>query len=227
MLLAAAESAAHAEKLSMVLTGAEAIAHAEKQTMAMRTSQADVSLLQYTMTPLLASKDSWCDVIAGCVVDDNHNGTDLQSEGVTATKKDIIVGWDLSGLPTGATVTAASLTMNLKTAATVGVGVNLALIAAANEGWNETTVRCSTIPASDGNTAHTIQNIRTDVLGDQTEDLSSVARTRIGTRMGVGAFSMRLSLVSAAATNAVFESKDEGTNNALGPRLTLTFTVSA
>lgn len=179
----------------------------------------------HTTSAIVAQKDSWCDVITACPVNLNRDATDLQAEGVTATRKDMIFGWDLSGFPTGATVTSATVTFGLKTAPTASDTMQLYTISDANESWSETTVKCSTIPA-------TVDEVGNFVIGttagprDVSSALDAVGRSRIAARMGVGAFSLRALGAGLTLTNCVFESADEGTNNALGPRLSFTWSFT-
>jgi hypothetical protein len=188
------------------------------------TAASNVTLLQYTTSAILAQKDSWCDVIAACPVDTNRDGSDLQLDGIVATRKDIIVGWDLSGFPTGATVTAATMTLGLDTAPSVGGTLTTNLIATGGETWDETTVKCSNIPAVESAQATTTIATTAGPL-DYPITMNAAELTRIGARMGVGTFSLRLT-ASAALTNCLFESA-EGFGSSLGPRLTITFTISA
>lgn len=193
------------------------------------TAAGDVSLLQYTTSAIVAQKDTWADVVAACPVDVARDGSDLQMENaIPATRKDVLIGWDLSGFPTGATVTSATVTLNLKTAPTTSGSINWGTIATANEGWVESTTRCSTIPATDGVGSSASVAIGTTAgPRDISWGLDPASRTRIADRMGVGYFSLRDTFGVATLTNCVFESADEGGSNNLGPRLTVTFTLPA
>lgn len=174
-----------------------------------------------TITGRLAGKDSWVPNIALCPDDTNKNGTDLNVEGVIATKKDSYFGWDLSTLPTGATVSAATLTVNVATAPLVAIGgVDLNHIADGSETWAEATIICSTKPA--------LTQFQNDAAswgstGEKSITLNATARARIAARMGVGFYTIALAAPNTLFTNMVLESTDEGTNDTLGPRLTLTY----
>lgn len=175
-----------------------------------------------TTTAVMASKDAWVDNVALCPQDGNHGTEDLLLHGVIATRKDAYMGWDLTAYPAAASVSAASVTLNLKTSAPGGNAVQLQGIGAANEGWAEDTIRCSNKPAltyvADSST------MRSDGAAgvDQASSLQPAARTRIGERMGVGTFTVVL-IDPGIGLESAWESKDEGTNNAAGPRLTFTW----
>lgn len=172
-------------------------------------------------TAILAGKDTWIPNVAGCVDNANKNGTDLQVEGVVATRKDSYTGWDLSSYLSSATVTAASLIVNLKTAPLTNTGgVDLNHIPNANETWSETVLTCSgalSLTQFQNEAAGTWAG-----TGDKTITLNSTARTRIATRMGTGFYSVALTAPNTLFTNMVLQSKDSGGSpgNASGPRLT-------
>lgn len=180
--------------------------------------------LSATSTDRLAAKDTWVPDVAGCVDNTNKDTTDLQVEGVTATRKDTYIAFDLSALPSGTTVTQASLTVNLKSAPTVntgGVDLNHSL---GNESWNETTITCS------GALALTqFQNEAAGTwvgTGDKTITLNSTARSRIASVMGSSHYTIALTAPSVLFANMSLQSKDSGGSpgNSSGPRLTITFT---
>lgn len=169
------------------------------------------------MTDYLAGKDTWNDTIALCPVDTNHNASDLQLEGIAATRKDVYVSFDLSALPTGVTFSSASLTLYCKTAPTVNEDVTLNHIANADEAYDEATLRCSTAPTLTPFQTWTAPFAST---GDKTIALNSTALTRLAARMGVGYYTIVLT-GAATLTNTVLQSKDSGgtPGNSSGPRL--------
>lgn len=172
---------------------------------------------------MLAQKDTWADVVAACPVDTARDGSDLQSDGVVATRKDMLCGWDVSGFPVGASVSTATLTMGLKTPPVTSATASWSTIAAANEGWVESTTRCSTIPAEVASGSDSVGPGTGAGPRDVVWTLNTTGRAALEARMGVGYFSMRFR-GGTGQTNCVYESADEGTNNALGPRLNVTFT---
>lgn len=170
----------------------------------------------------LASKDVWIPNVALCPDNLNKNLTDLQVNGVVVSRNDTYVGWDLSALPTGATVSAASLIVNLKTAPiTATGGVDLSHVSDANEGWAEGTLTCS---GALGLTQFQNEAAGTWVgTGDKTITLNSTARSRIAARMGVGNYSIVLTAPNPLFTLMSLQSKDSLGTPANGPRLALTF----
>lgn len=182
----------------------------------------DVSRLQIDPTEMLASKDSWVDATVGCIGGGtNHDGTDLQCEGIVASRKDPIFGWDVSGFDANATVTEAIVTLNMKTAPGTNGTITLNTISNANEGWDETTVVCNNIPAAVAS-AGTFST--TAGPGEIQITLNATGRAALEAAMGSSTFSIRLTSGSLV-TNHVYESADEGTNDNLGPRLDFVFTV--
>jgi hypothetical protein len=180
-----------------------------------------VTRVQITPSQMLAGKDSWVDVTAGCVGGGtNHDGSDLQCEGLPTSRKDPIFGWDLSGFPSNATVLSADVTLNQISAPGVTGTNTLNTISSANETWTEGGVVCNNIPAA-ASSAGTFSNSGT---GEKTISLNSTGLSAIETAMGSTSFSLRMT-TTALVTNHSFESADEGTNDTLGPRLDVVFTV--
>lgn len=167
----------------------------------------------------LASKDSWVDTVAGCVANDNHNATDLE---LAAATKDIYFAFDLSGFPAASTVTAATLRWNVKQIATTAATVSLFKITDANEGWSESTIRCDNRPPADGAAVQTWA-VGMNNLGERSLALNAGWLTRLDDRMGTSSCTFLIQAGAQVGT-AIIESKDEGTANDSGPRLTLTFT---
>lgn len=178
--------------------------------------------LEFQTSAILATKDSWYPTVAGCVDDANKNGTDLQIDGVAISQKEAIFGFDLSGFPAGSTVTDATLTLRVKTAPAVQSSYALFAIGNADEGWSETVVKCSSHPAVSGGALEVVgvgaADAGTDVIFTQ-------IASRVDARMGQGYVSFVLRGNDTLAVGCTFESADEGTNDAFGPRLTLTFSV--
>lgn len=183
--------------------------------------------LSAVLTDALAGKDTWADNVVLCPINTAHPATDLQLEGVV--RKDIWMAWDLTSRPAGATVSAATLKLNVKTAALTGDNSTLAHIPNADETWNEATLRCDSGAAPGGPITLTdfqgpLANTFWTSVGEKSIALNSTARTRIASRMSVGFYSIVLR-ASVLHTNCVLESADEGTDNILGPRLSLTYTA--
>lgn len=100
-------------------------------------------------TSIRVNHDTYVDEVAGCVGESNHNGVDMQVEGVVATRKDAYIQFETSQLvPAGQQITLL--------AASVFIEVSLGPIATNASGnveiddtgtaWNETTLVCSTAP---------------------------------------------------------------------------------
>jgi len=198
------------------------------------TVSSTVPFLDYLTSQMLASKDSWAETtkVAGtCVVDVNHNATDLVVSNVAIdNNSQALCGFDLSGFPSGlagSAIEAATLTLRVKTAPTVTAATHRAqAITTATETWSETTVKCSNWPTADGGNGQVDLSVGTGTAGtDVSWNLLSGTSFagRIAARMGVGTFTVLLSDQTVGGKSAVYESKDEGTNNSLGPRLTLQF----
>lgn len=175
--------------------------------------------LSATTSNVLASKDSWAPTVAGCVDDTNKDGTDLQVEGVVATEKRILIGWDLSSYPTGTTVSSATITFYVKVTSLVDNG-RLATIPTANESWTEAGLICSNFPAIEDNVHNAVFPLGT--TGDQSVSYNLTGRSRIANRMGVSSFSTIIYRDNVLLTNVQLQSKDSGGSpgNASGPRLT-------
>jgi len=185
----------------------------------------DVTELQYATSAILAGKDSWCETVALCPVDVTHDATDLEVSGTVAATRDAYMAWDLSGFPASSTVTAATFRLHLKTAALVSQDINIFKITNANEGaWTEAGLKCSNRPAADG---AAMQSFATGTTSDVeiVIALNATVLTRIDDRMGAGFVTFLLQNQVASVLTSVFESADEGTDNAEGPRLEITFTV--
>lgn len=206
------------------MTDAAALVMDAVEVEANLSSAADVAELAYVTSTILADKDSWvpsAKTAGTCNDNTNKNGTDLRVGDVVLTNTPhTIFGFDVSGFPTGATVTAATLTLAIKTAPTTSQSYSAATIASANEGWAEATVTCSNLPA--GTNLQTFNTGTT--VGDITVTLTAAHRTQLAARMGVGSFSMKIE-PDLSDLETTFQSKDEGTDNSSGPRLAFTFTV--
>lgn len=175
-----------------------------------------------TTSATLAAKDSWTDTVAGCVGEVTHDATDLQVDSTVATSKDTYFSFDLSGFSGSTTVTAATLTINVKTAPVLSSSLSSFSIADAGETWAEATIKCSNRPAASGGNKQTLAIGNT--TGEKSFALSAAWLSRLDARMGQTSVTFLLQMATAASS-ATFESKDEGTNNALGPRLAITFTT--
>lgn len=171
----------------------------------------------------LASKDVWIPNVALCPDPLNKNLTDLQVSGVVATRTDSYMGWDLSTLPAGASVSAASLIVNLKTApAGATGGINLNHLSDGDEGWAEATLACGgALPLTNFQNEPAATWVGT---GDKTITLNATARSRIAARMGAGVYSIVFTGGSTLYTSTIFQSKDSLGTPANGPRLALAFT---
>lgn len=173
-------------------------------------------------TAVLATKDTWVPEVVGCADNTNKNGTNLQLEGIVATRKDTYMGWDLSSYPAAATVSSATLSVYVTSPATTTIGgVDLNHLANADEGWSESGLTCSTSPA-----LTSFQNTTTNFAssGDKSITLNSTATTRMASRMGSGVYSIVFT-VGTLYTNAQLQSKDSGGSpgNASGPRLSFSW----
>lgn len=184
----------------------------------------DISQLQYIITNLPASKDSWCDIVALCPVDVNHDNDFIRLDGIAATRKDGIIGWNLSGFPVDANITVTSASVTLRTQNVEGVtpvDFEAFRIAAADEVWTEDDVRCSNIPASDGKAQDGLIRIPAAAEANFTFNLNAAGLTRLESRMGVGTFSLRLVVELLDISRVLYDR-----NLVVGkPLLTITFTA--
>lgn len=188
------------------------------------SGRAQVAELRYITGQTLASKDCWVPNGALCPDDTNKNLDDLWLSTLTTGNgpSDVYIGFDLSMFPAAATVLSASLTLNETGNPSNERTINLFKLTNAGEAWDETTIKCSTRPGADG---ASLQSIVSAAGGaDQTYSLNSSWLTRLDDRMGSASVTFLLQMANTSAFRD-FEDKDEGTNNHLGPRLTLDFTV--
>lgn len=171
---------------------------------------------------ILAAKDTYTDDIALCPapVNVNHNGEDLITDGVVATKRIIFVGFDVSTLPAGAVVTSATLTINRVNTSLTDNTVDLRRLADGDEGWNEAVIRCDNDPA----VGAILQSAAIGLTaGEKVITLNAAWIARIQARLGVGNVSIIVDSPALQVANT-FEATDQGVNDALGPRLTLDIT---
>lgn len=180
--------------------------------------------LEFGILGLVASKDTYVDVIPACPADatSNHDLVDLIVDGVAATRRDCMVGWNLTGImtPATATVIAATITLNKKAGQTVSSLVTLNNIGAANEGWTEADVRCSTIPPNTGSHGSFTPGANGDVI----ITLNASGRSTLDARLNTNSWSTRIICVApGSAVN--FQSKDGAGDTTLAPRLNFNITV--
>lgn len=180
-----------------------------------------------TFTDWVVLKDSWYETIG--LGNDNHNGEPLQVEGVAATKKRAIIGWDTAAQPSGVSVSAATLRLVVHTppVGALNVAVDVYLIPTGSEGWTETGVTRTNAPATDGALVASFTVLATLNGGAaglvHTVSLDATARTRLGANMGVRSYSLILDSPAVAAVNLAFWDKDTGI---LADRPKLSFTAS-
>lgn len=188
------------------------------------TAGSTISEMRFLTSEIIAGKDLVVNNPAACVgAGGNRDGQDLEIDGSTTTPRISFMAWDLSIFPSNATVTAATLYVECKTAGTSGTNYTLHEITDGNETWNETTVVCSDAPGSNGSMQ--TWSSAFDSTGAKSLALNSTALSRIEERMGAGYFTIRMQGGALQLTTAVLESKDEGTNDAKGPRIHIEFTV--
>lgn len=190
------------------------------------TVNLDVSELRLVTSQILASKDSWvptAKVAGNCVDTANKDTQDLKVSNVAADNDArAIFAFSLGGFPTNATVLEAKLYLKPTATSAASQTMRISEIATGDEGWSESTVACANIPADSGAT----QNFTQGTAADEVEvTLSSSFHSKIQARMGVGTFTLKLNEATGVPTGRTYESKDQGTNNASGPRLVVTFTV--
>lgn len=182
----------------------------------------DVVELEYQTSAMLATKDTWAPIGAPCLDDAIKNGSNLTVDSVP--RDAAFMAWNLSGFPTGATVTDATLQLHLVTPPTTASATGLDRLNDADEGWLETTLRCSTAPPTAGN----LQTANFgSTAGEKLVVLGANWRSRIQARMGIGPVTIRLEQGTGNIGASVYQSKDSGGSpgNASGPRLALRFTV--
>lgn len=173
-------------------------------------------------TAVLATKDTWIPQVAGCVDNTNKDGTNLQLEGIVATRKDPYMGWDLTAYPASAAVSSATLEVYVTAPSALGDGtITLNHLPNSGETWNEATLTCSTTP--------TLTSFQTSAgfggtVGAEVISLNSTATARIATRLGVGAYSIAFT-GGTLFQNTQMQSKDSGGSpgNAAGPRLSFSW----
>jgi hypothetical protein len=183
----------------------------------------DISSLTWQTSDILSPKDVWTPTVALCPDDANKNGTDLEVSGTAAATKDAYIAWDLAGFPSNATVTAATLKLKVKTPPAASQTINTFSLADGDEGWSETGMICSNREPANGANKQAFSSGTTAV--ELNISLVAAWLTRIEDRMGVGFMTILLQNAAANVLSTIFESADEGTDNALGPRLSITFTT--
>jgi hypothetical protein len=191
--------------------------------------QAKTNALTVEMQQNLAEKDSFVPVATtlGACNDDGNKDTQDLFVSAAALQNDAraYMAWDLSGLPTGISDATLIPTLRLKPSINgnlVGVNRTFQHIANAGEGWDETTIKCSTTPAgTDFQTA-----TQPTGTADWAVVLDEDASIRIAARMGVGFYTVVVRDSQVGGASSTFESKDQGTNDDLGPRLTIQFDIA-
>lgn len=190
-------------------------------TMPAQSVGADVSKLRAETSDILADKDSWVDTVALCAVDLNHNGTDLEVSGTAGATKDAYIGFDMSRFPSDATIESATLTLHVKTAPLdTDQRINIFKIADADEGWGEAAIKCSNRPPANGGS---MQNFMSGLVNDveKTLILNATVIARLQERMGLGNCTLLLQNQAVDLLTTIFQSTDEGVDDAEGPRLLL------
>lgn len=177
---------------------------------------------------LYADQDTYVGADSLCTDNLNHDGEDLSFDGLLVQEKEVLLGWDLSTLD--GEVTAAELVVQWKAnlLEILANDVDIYSVDDADEGWDETTVTCSTRPAQDTllqTFSWTPSGIGVGV--SQTVTLNSSVIARLNERIATGHCTLLLNLSTANLLSREMESKDEGTNDNLGPRLNLTLDLSA
>lgn len=165
---------------------------------------------------LLPSKDVYFDNVAGCVTDVNRNGGELQVEGVVATKKDVVVGWDVSSFPAGANVTGGNIKLTVQTVPVGAVNPNDVLsditAAAPGEGWAEATTKCSAHPTKGAALGAAIpikSTLNGGVVGD-VYTLNFGAYAVLAGKMGVGSHTIYVDSNAVTDVNHAFYDKENG-----------------
>jgi hypothetical protein len=190
--------------------------------LAARTAAADITQLRFTCSQMMNTKDVWVPADAGCVDNANKDGQDLILE-TGASRKDVYIGFDLSALPSTATVISSTFRCYCRQIPTGGATVNSFQIADADEGWVETTLVCSNRPPADGASPQGMTIIGT--VGEKAVTLNSTWVSRIAARIGVGPVTFLLQAGNTQVGQGILEAADQGTDDSRGPRLDITFTL--
>ena len=134
-----------------------------------------------------------------------------------------LIAFNLTSFPNNATVTTAELILKPITTGLVAITYTISTIAAGDEGWTEAGVTCDNIPAR---AAPNLEYSQPSNTNEITINLTASFASYIAGRMGsANTCTFYLWEGNLIGTIVVYESKDEGTNNAQGPRLRLIFTV--
>lgn len=188
------------------------------------TARAAVENPIWNISSFLASKDCYADTVALCPTDTNRNSNDIQVSGTVAGTSDGYISFDLSFIPANATITNATITLRTKTTALTSQTINVFSIANGDETWSETTIKCSNRPSASGGSIASFSSGTTNGVDVSIVDSSGII-TRLQQRINTNSCTFLLQNAAANLLTTVFESKDEGTNNAFGPRLSVTFTT--
>lgn len=202
----------------------------------------DFSKAELEMTGgVMCVKDAWCDTnltALGAAADTaNHDSSHLRvatEQGLTTLRASAFVGFDLSGLPAGASVQQAFLVLRPVAGSEAGA-ISIFSITSATEGWAEATLVCTNAPAVASNMTTATHpagiTVTTSTASDTAINLgSAAASTYIANRMGTTltcTFQVFKSN-SSTGTTYYFQSKDfPAGSTQFGPRLLLRFTVPA
>lgn len=187
-----------------------------------------VASLTYETGEILASKDSFtptAQTLGNCNDNANKNGQDLRVGNVLLVENTPVIyfAFNLTGFPANATVTQALLSLKPTAAPLLGHDYHVRGIASAGENWTEAGITCSTRPAL---TAPDHTFTQPSNANDLTLDITAAFASYIAGRMGsANTCTLAIEDREAVGQIQVYESKDEGTNNAQGPRLQLRLTV--
>lgn len=186
-----------------------------------KTVGVDVSQVEIATSGILAPKDVYCDTVALCPVDTNRDASNLLVSGTAAATADAYMAWDLSVFPPTATITAATLTLNVTVAPLASQTINVFKIANADETWDEVVMKCSDRKAADGAAMQSFAG--GTVTGDISVTLNATVIARLQARLGVGYCTL---LLQNAAANLLSTTFQRGDGNASGPRLALTMNLA-
>lgn len=186
-----------------------------------------------TIPTLQTSQDTWVGDTVACADDNsNHNGENLSVEGTVSTAKKALLEFDLTNFPSSnVTVTSASVWLTVASIPATSQTVELFTIPAADEGWDETTVTCSTKPDEDVSASNTVVTVPGTVAGGSPGDLiefpldTAAAKAVIADRMGSGKFSVYVTGASLAGLFMTFYSSENGAAGQV-PYLSLEYTVN-
>lgn len=177
--------------------------------------------VQVLIDNAIPGHDTWVDAVVGCASDSNHNATDLQVDSTATSAKEILLGWATSDFPSASNWNVIGMTLTLNRKATSLAARTLDLFVA-DATFDEATAKCSNRPDSSQGLVGSV-NIGT-TTGEKVVSLDYRARLKL--RQSGGTQFPLLVRMNTAVSADTFESADEGTGDANGPRLDVTFLIN-